>query len=71
MLTSVLSWVYNQKLNKKHIKVLYLSRTHSQLHQVQNSLRDTCFRPTMAILGSRNHLCIKKELKGLKGDEKT
>lgn len=36
MLTSTLAWIHHQKKERKeHKKVIYLSRTHSQLEQVQ------------------------------------
>ncbi|CBZ23762.1 putative helicase [Leishmania mexicana MHOM/GT/2001/U1103] len=45
-------------------KVVYCSRTHAQLAQVVRELKRTsyaqCF--TMAILGSREHMCLNKEV---------
>ncbi|GET90563.1 helicase, putative [Leishmania tarentolae] len=45
-------------------KVVYCSRTHAQLTQVVRELKRTsyaqCF--TMAVLGSREHMCLNKEV---------
>jgi len=38
--------------------IIYASRTHSQLSQVVNELRNTRYRPKHAVLGSREHMCI-------------
>ena len=38
--------------------IIYASRTHSQLSQVVNELRNTRYRPKHAILGSREHMCV-------------
>ncbi|KAL7551056.1 hypothetical protein ACHAWF_014257 [Thalassiosira exigua] len=40
------------------VKVVYCSRTHSQVAQMVASLKGTPYRPRMAILGSRERLCI-------------
>lgn len=73
ILCAVLAWQrYHAKLegntstshslgpdNKKNLcKIIYCSRTHSQVAQMVSSLRKTPYRPRMALLGSRNHLCI-------------
>lgn len=44
-------------------KIIYCSRTHSQVAQLVDSLRKTPYRPKMAILGSREHLCIHQQLR--------
>ena len=49
---------------KKCPKIIYCSRTHSQVTQMVGSLKKTPYRPTMTILGSRNRLCIHKALTG-------
>ena len=71
LLSSVMTWIEDQykKTNLK-TKVIYMSRTHSQLKQVHKELEKTCFRPNMAIFASREQLCIKEELDKLKGKEK-
>ncbi|GCB64645.1 hypothetical protein scyTo_0014798, partial [Scyliorhinus torazame] len=43
-------------------KIIYASRTHSQLSQVINELRSTAYRPKMCVLGSREQLCIHPEV---------
>ncbi|NWS70965.1 RTEL1 helicase, partial [Crotophaga sulcirostris] len=44
-------------------KIIYASRTHSQLTQVINELKNTVYRPKMCVLGSREQLCIHPEVK--------
>uniref|UniRef100_A0A4W3ISN1 Regulator of telomere elongation helicase 1 n=1 Tax=Callorhinchus milii TaxID=7868 RepID=A0A4W3ISN1_CALMI len=43
-------------------KIIYASRTHSQLTQVINELRSTSYRPKVCVLGSREQLCIHPEV---------
>ncbi|XP_043566258.1 regulator of telomere elongation helicase 1 isoform X1 [Chiloscyllium plagiosum] len=43
-------------------KIIYASRTHSQLSQVINELRNTAYRPKVCVLGSREQLCIHPEV---------
>ncbi|KAM9590469.1 regulator of telomere elongation helicase 1 isoform 1-T1 [Trichechus inunguis] len=44
-------------------KIIYASRTHSQLTQVIGELRSTSYRPRVCVLGSREQLCIHPEVK--------
>ncbi|XP_063152947.1 regulator of telomere elongation helicase 1 isoform X3 [Candoia aspera] len=44
-------------------KIIYASRTHSQLAQVISELRNTVYRPKVCVLGSRDQLCIHPEVK--------
>uniref|UniRef100_A0A8B9TBW6 Regulator of telomere elongation helicase 1 n=1 Tax=Anas platyrhynchos TaxID=8839 RepID=A0A8B9TBW6_ANAPL len=44
-------------------KIIYASRTHSQLTQVINELKNTVYRPKVCVLGSREQLCINSEVK--------
>uniref|UniRef100_A0A669P2W9 Regulator of telomere elongation helicase 1 n=1 Tax=Phasianus colchicus TaxID=9054 RepID=A0A669P2W9_PHACC len=44
-------------------KIIYASRTHSQLTQVINELKNTVYRPKICVLGSREQLCINPEVK--------
>uniref|UniRef100_A0AAA9TW34 Regulator of telomere elongation helicase 1 n=1 Tax=Bos taurus TaxID=9913 RepID=A0AAA9TW34_BOVIN len=44
-------------------KIIYASRTHSQLTQVISELRNTSYRPRVCVLGSREQLCIHPEVK--------
>mmetsp|Transcript_36084 Transcript_36084/g.84288 ORF Transcript_36084/g.84288 Transcript_36084/m.84288 type:complete len:323 (+) Transcript_36084:148-1116(+) len=50
----------SEEENETHVppKVYYCSRTHSQVAQMAASLRGTPYRPRMAVLGSRDRLCI-------------
>ncbi|KAF3696430.1 Regulator of telomere elongation helicase 1 [Channa argus] len=43
-------------------KIIYASRTHSQLTQVINELKNTSYRPKVSLLGSREQLCINQEV---------
>lgn len=43
-------------------KIIYASRTHSQLAQVINELKNTSYRPKVCVLGSREQLCINPEV---------
>ncbi|XP_068118572.1 regulator of telomere elongation helicase 1 isoform X3 [Hyperolius riggenbachi] len=44
-------------------KIVYASRTHSQLTQVISELKHTSYRPRVSVLGSREQLCIHPEVK--------
>ncbi|KAL6120230.1 rtel1 [Pungitius sinensis] len=43
-------------------KIIYASRTHSQLAQVIGELKNTSYSPKVCVLGSREQLCINKEV---------
>lgn len=43
-------------------KIIYASRTHSQLAQVINELKNSSYRPKVCVLGSREQLCINQEV---------
>uniref|UniRef100_A0A674NQG1 Regulator of telomere elongation helicase 1 n=1 Tax=Takifugu rubripes TaxID=31033 RepID=A0A674NQG1_TAKRU len=43
-------------------KIIYASRTHSQLAQVIKELKNTSYRPKISVLGSREQLCINQEV---------
>nr|XP_055039817.1 regulator of telomere elongation helicase 1 [Misgurnus anguillicaudatus] len=43
-------------------KIIYASRTHSQLTQVIAELKNTSYRPKICVLGSREQLCINPEV---------
>lgn len=47
--------------------IIYCSRTHSQVAQMVSSLAKTPYRPRMTVLGSRERLCINRELKSKDG----
>ena len=48
--------------------IIYSSRTHSQLKQVVSELKATGYRPKMALLGSRDQMCIHDKVSKLKGN---
>lgn len=48
-------------------RIIYSSRTHSQLKQVVQELKSTAFRPSVAVLGSREHLCVDEKISQLRG----
>eukprot|EP01028_Stygiella_incarcerata_P007841 TRINITY_DN32869_c0_g1_i1.p1 TRINITY_DN32869_c0_g1~~TRINITY_DN32869_c0_g1_i1.p1 ORF type:complete len:1161 (+),score=311.51 TRINITY_DN32869_c0_g1_i1:91-3573(+) len=47
--------------------VIYASRTHSQLTQVVRELKKTTYSPPIAVLGSREQLCVHPEAKKKRG----
>lgn len=48
-------------------RVVFCSRTHSQLAQVINELKGTVYRPFMTVLGSRDQMCIHDIAEKLSG----
>jgi regulator of telomere elongation helicase 1 len=48
-------------------KIIYCSRTHSQLTQVIDELKSTPYHPRTALIASRDHMCIHKEIQMNKG----
>ncbi|XP_031807652.1 regulator of telomere elongation helicase 1 isoform X6 [Sarcophilus harrisii] len=49
-------------------KIIYASRTHSQLSQVISELRSTTYRPKVCVLGSREQLCINPEVRKIESN---
>jgi Rad3-related DNA helicase len=43
-------------------RIYFASRTHSQIAQLIGELKSTSYRPSMSILGSRDHYCIHKQV---------
>ena len=39
-------------------KIIYASRTHSQISQVVNELKSTIYKPKVSVIGSREQLCL-------------
>lgn len=72
LLCSSLAWLTQERANhsfrevKIKPRVFFLSRTHSQLEQVISELRATSYRPSMAVLGSRDHFCIHPKARNTK-----
>ena len=52
---------------KTRPKIIYASRTHSQLAQVIDELKSTPYKPKTSVIASRDHLWIHKELSKLNG----
>ncbi|EME27730.1 Regulator of telomere elongation helicase 1 [Galdieria sulphuraria] len=50
-------------------RIIYTSRTHSQLAQAIDQLRKTIYRPSVIVLGSREQLCIHPQVSHLRGSE--
>ncbi|CAH0480491.1 unnamed protein product [Peronospora belbahrii] len=48
-------------------RIIYSSRTHSQLKQVVQELKNTSYRPNIAVLGSREHLCVNEKVSKFQG----
>ncbi|KAK3259667.1 Regulator of telomere elongation helicase 1, partial [Cymbomonas tetramitiformis] len=79
LLCGSLAWRQNQLQRKleegveqKNIhlpKIIYSSRTHSQLAQVVRELKASSYRPRMTILGSRQQMCVDAEVSMLTGTE--
>jgi len=67
ILCSTLAWQrYHSKTAEGRTdtpRIIYCSRTHSQVAQMVSSLKKTPYRPRMAILGSRERMCINKDLR--------
>jgi Rad3-related DNA helicase len=60
LLYFVQQWHERSEL-KNGSKVIYLSRTHSQIAQVVKELKRTEYNPVMVVLGSKEQLCINSE----------
>ncbi|CAK9111743.1 Regulator of telomere elongation helicase 1 homolog, partial [Durusdinium trenchii] len=54
-------------MEKQTPTIIYASRTHSQLSQVVNELKQTSYRPHLALLSSRENLCVHPEVRKDKG----
>lgn len=69
-----LSDITNQDESKTHRnltieqKIVYISRTHTQLDQFLNEIKKTKYKNSMKVirLGSRNQLCVNEEVCSLK-----
>lgn len=66
ILCSVLAWQNHMKAkadeSSEPIKIFYCSRTHSQVAQMISQVQKTSYRPNMAVLGSRERMCIHQHL---------
>ena len=64
LLCSILAWFNIKK--KENIfkgKIIYVTRTHSQISQIISELKKTKYRPKIAILSSREFSCVNDNLK--------
>lgn len=46
-------------------KIIYASRTHSQITQVVKELKNTIYKPKVSVLGSRDQLCLHPKVMNL------
>ena len=49
-------------------RIIYASRTHSQLSQAVSELRSTAYTPVVAVIGSREQLCIHPQVAKLQNN---
>lgn len=73
LLCSTLAWLrYAQAhcLDDIQLKIIYASRTHSQLNQVVRELKKSVYCPSMVIASSRDMSCCNSELDNLEGMNK-
>ena len=64
LLCSTLAWLNEMRKQKIYGgKILYTTRTHSQITQIIHELQKTCYRPRTAILSSRDNSCVNENVK--------
>jgi regulator of telomere elongation helicase 1 len=51
-------------------RIIYMSRTHGQLSQVVRELRNTTYRPSVSLLGSRQQFCVHSDVKKVPGGQR-
>lgn len=54
-------------MTARSCRIIYSSRTHSQLTQVVRELKATGYRPRITILGSREQLCVNPQVSKERG----
>lgn len=59
--------IHTQTPTEKAPLIVYASRTHSQLAQVVRELRRTSYRVRVAVVGSREQLCVHPDVRRLPG----
>lgn len=62
LLCGIFSYLRQESMERK---VVYASRTHSQLSNVVKELKKTIFRPSVSHIASRRQLCLDKEVQKL------
>lgn len=50
--------------DKNRLRIIFGTRTHSQVAQVVRELRKTSYRPRMCVLASRDHYCVNRSVLG-------
>jgi regulator of telomere elongation helicase 1 len=55
------------RLRHRPPKIIYASRTHSQLSQVIRELKRSAYRPRVTVLASREQLCVDPKVSQLRG----
>jgi regulator of telomere elongation helicase 1 len=79
LLASTLSWLQRHreteaKLSKEKrqlpVRIIYTSRTHSQLKQVAAEIRSLPYKPIVSVVGSRDQTCANSDLQQFKGRAK-
>ena len=64
LLCSTLAWMNQMRRQQKFGgKIIYTTRTHSQISQVMHELRKTCYKPRTAVLSSRDHSCVNYNIR--------
>ena len=64
LLCSLLAWKNEIRIKDKfNGKIIYATRTHSQISQIIKELKKTIYKPKIAILSSREFSCINMGLK--------
>lgn len=73
LLCAALSWLKSErdkmigKPSETPPKIIYTSRTHSQLAQVQKEMKNTAYKPRTVIIASRDHMCVNSSVNMNKG----
>jgi len=77
LLCSALAWLraFQEECRAKkqaeallETKIIYATRTQSQVKQIVEQLKKTCYNPITCVLGSRIHNCIKNKNMEFKND---
>ena len=67
-LVSILA--YMDKFPDKKLKLIFCTKTHSQMNGIIKELKKSCYEPEICMMGSRNILCLNQELKKMEGEMK-
>ncbi|KAL8043163.1 hypothetical protein ABFX02_09G100200 [Erythranthe guttata] len=62
---------FSQTQSSEFPRIIYTSRTHSQIRQVIQELKRSNYRPKTVVLGSREQLCINDQVRSLRGKAQT